>query len=161
VKVPGTHDLLKARFAHVRRDLDRVLDKLVEADMRWAPALGMRTVAGQLVEIADKERETLAWVQTGIWPDDEPPSFAEETVTLAEARSALARLREATYTFIDGLSEAELERTVANPDGWYEALGLNQCPLSEVLRTVAAHEWYHTGQLVMYLWSRGEDPYAW
>jgi len=161
VKVPGTHDLLKARFAHVRRDLDRVLDKLVEADMRWAPGPGMRTVAGQLVEIADKERETLVWVQTGIWPDDEPPSFAEETVTLAEARAALARLREATYTFIDGLSEAELERTVANPDGWYEALGLNQCPLSEVLRTVAAHEWYHTGQLVMYLWSRGEDPYAW
>ncbi|MBS1708477.1 MAG: DinB family protein [Armatimonadetes bacterium] len=157
----GTHDLLKARFAHVRRDLDRVLDRLVEADMRWTPAQGMRTVASQLVEIADKERETLVWVQTGVWPDDDPPTFDEETVTLAEARVALARLRKATYAFIDGQTEAELERPVANPEGWYEALGLLQCPLSEVLRTVAAHEWYHTGQLVMYLWSRGEDPYAW
>ena len=31
--------------------------------------------------------------------------------------------------------------------------------MHEVLRNIAAHEWYHTGQLVSYLWTRGEDPY--
>ena len=34
-------------------------------------------------------------------------------------------------------------------------------PISEVLRSIATHESYHTGQLITYLWMRGDNPYEW
>lgn len=154
-------DFLKARFASVRQDLDQVLRRLTDADLSWAPREGMRTIAGQLLEIANKEKEALGWVQTGVWPDDGPDAFDSETATLEDIRSAMAALRIATYDYIDSLSNTELEQPIPNPNRWYEALRVTDCPLSEVLRSIATHESYHTGQLVIYLWLRGDHPYEW
>ncbi len=154
-------DFLKARFACARQDLEEILSRLQDSDLTWSPREGMLTIAGQLLEIANKEKEALGWLRTGVWPDEGPDAFDMETATLEDIKAAMAALRVETYAYIDSLSDAQLEQPVPNPDRWYEALRVNDCPLSEVLRTIAAHEYYHTGQLVTYLWVRGDNPYEW
>lgn len=156
-----THDLLKARFQVVRRQFDRVLDRFTDADLPWRPAPSAKSVAEQILEIVDKDRETVRWLQTGVWPDDEPPSFNVETATLDDMRSAMQRIRQNTLSYIDSLSETELEQLHPSPDGWLEALGLTECPRSEILRNIAAHEWYHVGQLVTYRCLLGDEPDTW
>jgi uncharacterized damage-inducible protein DinB len=155
------HELLKARFRMIRQDLDQALDRLTDADMTWRPAVGMRTVGDLLLEIANKETETLGWIRTGVWPDDAPDNFDPDTSTLDQIRAVLADNRVETYAFLDGMTEAELRMPIGSPEGWWEALRLTACPLDEIIRNIAAHEWYHTGQLVTYLWMRGDDPYNW
>jgi uncharacterized damage-inducible protein DinB len=148
-----THDYLKARLLYVRQDFDEVLEELTDGDLPWRPADDMPSIAGLLVEIANKEKELIAWLRTGEWPDDDPDAF-EETATLTQMRSVLATLREETLRYIDSFDEAGLEELVPCPERWWEALRLEACPRSEILRNVAAHEWYHTGQLIVYLRAR-------
>lgn len=133
-------ELLKARFASVRKDLDEVLGKLDDSTLPWLPREGMHTIAGQLLEIANKEKETLGWIQTGVWPDDGPDAFDIQSATIQDIRATLARLRLETYGYIDSLSDTQLEQPISNPNLWYEALRITECPLSEVLRTIATHE---------------------
>lgn len=154
-------ELLKARFTCARQDLEKALQRLTDQDLPWSPGVGMRTIGNQLVEIANKEKETLVWARTGVWPDEAPDAFDEETATIEEIRVVLAELRAATYAYIDSLSDTELEGSIANPNRWLEALRLPECPLSEVLRSIATHEVYHTGQLYLYFWLRGDDPNEW
>lgn len=148
-----THDYLKARLLYVRQDFDEVLDKLADGDLPWRPTDDLPSVAGLLIEIANKEKELIGWLQRGEWPDDDPDAF-EETATLAEMRLVLATLRQQTLRYIDSFDEAGLEELVPCPEKWWEALRLEACPRSEILRNLASHEWYHTGQLIVYLHSR-------
>lgn len=152
---------LKARFAYSSKDLGEVLGRLTDSDLSWSPREGMPTIADLLLEIANKEKETPVWLKTGVWPDDSPDAFDISTATVEEIRLALAALRQETYAYIDALSDEELERPVANHNLWGEALRITDCPLSEVIRGIAAHEFYHTGQLITYLWLRGDDPNEW
>jgi uncharacterized damage-inducible protein DinB len=148
-----THDYLKARLQWVRHDFDEVLEKLTDADLPWRPTDDMLTVAGLLIEMANKEKELIAWLQSGEWSEKDPDAF-EETATLAEMRSVLATLREQTLGYIDSFDEAGLEELVPCPERWWEALGLEASPRSEIVRNLAAHERYHTGQLIVYLDAR-------
>lgn len=132
-----------------------MLDELTDAHLPRRPVDGMPSVAGLLVEMANKEKELIAWLQTGEWPDDDPDAF-EETATLAEVRSVFAALRGDTLRYIDSLDETGMEELVPSPEKWWEALRLETCPRSEILRNLAAHEWYHTGQLIVYLNVMGE-----
>jgi len=143
------HDYLKARLVYVRQDFDAVLDELNDADLPWRPAGDMPSIAGLLVEIANKEKELIAWLQSGEWPDDDPDAF-DERATLTEMRLVLEALRKETLRYIDSFDEAGLEELVPCPEQWWEALRLEACPRSEILRNLAAHEWYHTGQLIVY-----------
>src|SRR5258708_28002843 len=106
------HELLKARFAMVRQDFEEVLDRLTDADLAHTPRDGMRTIAGQLLEIADKERETLAWIRTGIWPDDDPATFDPQTASLETIRAALKSLRADTIAYIDSQSQSQLQQPI-------------------------------------------------
>lgn len=144
----------------VRQDLDQVLARFTDADVSWSPGQGARTVGGQLFEIVGKEVETLLWIQQGEWPEEVSP-FDPNSSTIAEMRTVLGSIREETFTYLDSQSEADLRRMIPCPDGWWEALRLTECPQDEILRNIAMHEWYHTGQLVSYLWIRGDDPYSW
>ena len=121
----------------------------------------MRTIAGQLLEIANKEKETLGWVRSGVWPDDGPDAFDVQTATIEDIRAVLAALRLETYKYIDSRDETELGQSVPNPERWVEALRIPDCPLNEVLGSIATHEYYHAGQLIIYLWMRGDNPDEW
>lgn len=138
----------------MRQDFDEVLNDLNDADLSLKPFDDLPSVAGLLVEMANKEKEMIAWLRSGEWPDDEPDAF-EESATLADIRSVFATLREDTLRYIDSFDEGELEEIVPCPERWWEALRLDACPRSEILRNLAAHEWYHTGQLIVYLHARG------
>ena len=155
------HHLLKARFKAVRQDLDQVLSRFTDEEFGWGPGHGMHTVGGLVLEIADKDREAVIWMKTGVWPDDEPPSFDLERTNLEEARAKLEAIRQTTLAYIDSMTEAELESPVQCPEGWWEALRLTACPRSEVLRNIASHEWYHTGQLVIYRGLLGDNLDTW
>ena len=149
-----THDYLKARLRYVRQDFDEVLDSLTDADLALRPIDGMPSVSGLLVEMANKEKELIAWLRTGEWPEEDPDAFAA-SATLSDIRSVFAALREDTLSYIDSFDEAGLEELISCPDRWWEALRLDACPRSEILRNVAAHEWYHTGQLIAFMRAGG------
>lgn len=138
----------------MRQDFDEVLDQLTDADLALRPIDEMPSVAGLLVEMANKEKELIAWLRTGEWPEDDPDAF-EESAMLAEIRALFASLREDTLAYIDSFDDDGLEELVRCPDKWWEALRLEACPRSEILRNIASHEWYHTGQLIVYLNARG------
>ena len=152
-----THDYLKGGRRYVRQDFDEVLEKLTDADLPWRPTENLPSIASLLIEITNKEKELIAWLQSGEWPDDDPDAF-DERATLAEMRLVLATLRKETLRYIDSFDEAGLEEIVPCPEQWWEALRLEACPRSEILRNIAAHEWYHTGQLIVYQSMRGSNP---
>ena len=158
----NTKYVLKARFAIVRRDLDRVFAQLTDEMLPWAPTEGMRTVQGQLFEIVCKEIELLSyakgWGREG-WVEVE--EFGGREKSIEGYKEVFAETRRETLAYLDSLSESGLEAPVQFPTDWWEGCGLPEMPLHEVFRTIAMHEWYHTGQLVSYLWSRSDDPYKW
>lgn len=155
------HALLRARFDTVRGQLNNVLDRFSDDEFSWTPSQGCRTVGEQILEIADKDRESVIWIKTGVWPDGDLPSFEPSKTTLSQARTILNEIRLNTLSFLDSMTDADLELPVRCPERWLEALGLTECPRSEVLRNIAAHEWYHTGQLVTYRLLRGDVGDDW
>ncbi|MGH8924549.1 MAG: hypothetical protein ACRDWA_07955 [Acidimicrobiia bacterium] len=49
----------------MRQDFDAVLEKLTDGDLPWRPADDLPSVASLLIEIANKEKELIAWLQSG------------------------------------------------------------------------------------------------
>ena len=146
----------------VRADLDVVVGRLTQADMGFAPRDNMRTVAGQLQEIAGTETQLQAWLIEGKQiPWEQANDFGSEGDSLEDMKRVLQVIRNRTLAYIDAISDQEAEEFVAMPKGWFEALGREAVPRSEVLRSLAQHEWYHVGQLVSYRWFQGDDPYTW
>lgn len=162
VETLSLHDRLKARLELVRTDLEEVMGRLQESDIPFAPSDGMRTIGGQLAEIAGTERQILAWLRDGkSIPWEESNAFYERGASLAGMREVLGEVRAETLRYLYSLSEEELETPTPMPKGWFESLGADAVPPSEVFRSLAQHEWYHVGQLVSYQWYRGDDPYKW
>jgi len=148
---------LKARLSNVRSDLEEVLSRLDQDMMSWSPAPGMRTVSGQLVEIAITELQIVLQLQEGRWiPDEEAKQLVGDCDSLRNLAIKLASIRANTLAYLDSLSPSALEEQVM-----VRTQGLPSNPRSEVFRTIAQHEYYHVGQLVSYLWARGDDPYRW
>ncbi|MBI5708611.1 MAG: DinB family protein [Armatimonadetes bacterium] len=156
------HDLLKARLALVREDLDEAISRLSDADLDWAPTPGMRTVRGQLIEIGATERQLMTWItDQKKLSYEEAGDFGSRSQTIEGLKQALADTRMQTLEYIDSLTAEELEQPFPFPERWFESLRQPFTPRAEALRSLAQHEWYHTGQLVSYLWSRGDNPYKW
>lgn len=59
------HTLLKSRFALVRRNLNPLLDHIAPDALSWAPAEGMRTILGQVIEIISTEMQIIARLREG------------------------------------------------------------------------------------------------
>lgn len=157
---PSPHELLTMRLAIVREDLEEVLTRLNEEMMSWAPREGMRTIGGQLVEIAGTELQIVIWMREERQASyEEVTNFGEQS--LAGMKEILQSVRGETLSYMNSLSEDGLTDPAPFPERWFESLRLSHAPRAEAFRSIAAHEWYHTGQLVSYLWARGDDPYQW
>jgi uncharacterized damage-inducible protein DinB len=156
------HMLLKARLTAIRRDLDEILVRLTPEILPWAPAQGMRTVSGQLVEIIATEIQLIACLKDQPWiSDDEAAEMIGDCDNVDTLRKALVDLRRQTLEYLDSFTEAQLAEEVSFGAGWLGSLDLPTIPRAEVFLNIADHEWYHTGQLTSYLWSRGDNPYEW
>lgn len=157
-----TATLIEARLAIVRKDLEEVLSRLSDTDLPWAPAPGMRTIGGQLLEIAGTERQLIGFLRDSRRLSfEEAEDFGPQKETLSGLREILESVRGETLEYVHSLSETAMAAAVSLPEGWWEGLDLPEVPRGEALRGIAHHEWYHTGQLVSYLWTRGDDPYTW
>ena len=153
--------LLLARLANIREDLKEVVDRLDDAMLEWAPATGMRTISGQLVEIAITEIQVMGRLQGLTWiPDDELVQTIGDLGSLDNLWSFLTSARADTIAILDRMSDEELEADagIKLGSGGYD---VPYFPRSEVFRKIIEHEAYHVGQLTSYLWAYGDDPYAW
>ncbi len=151
--------LIRAELLSVRSDLAEVFPHLTDDLLDWAPAPGMRTVQGQFVEIISTERSTVGRI-TGAprrEPDEEDaPLWATKSVS-----GLIDLLEETRAATLVTLESTPLEVPVDVHPAFAKYLGLDPVPASELFRFIARHESYHAGQLVSYLWSRGNDPYNW
>ena len=149
--------LIETRLSNTRTDLDEILEHLHQDLMAWAPSLGMRTVAGRLVEVAITEMQIVLQLTDGKWmPDDDAKQIIGDCHSLDNLKHYLQEIRNATLVYLASLSEADLTEGVK-----VRTMGLPTIPRAEVFRTIAQHEAYHVGQLTSYLWMRGDNPYHW
>lgn len=153
---------IKASLSSARTDLNEALARVTDEMLDSAPAIGMRTLKGQFIEILATERQLIDAV-TGA----DKRSFSEiehelmKVQTVKEIASHCENVRRETIALIDQLGEERLGEPVTLSKGFAAYLGLESVPAAELFRYVARHEAYHTGQIVSYLWARGDDPYKW
>lgn len=91
------HDRLKARLSLVRADLDEVMSRLKDEDLAFAPREGMRTIGGQLAEIAGTEIQLLSLLRDNKHLDwEETNKSLERLNSVAEMKEVLAETRGVT-----------------------------------------------------------------
>ena len=64
------HQLVGARLQTARHDMGQILPRITPDMLDWAPAPGMRTIAGQLMEIAATELQFITQLHDGRWISD-------------------------------------------------------------------------------------------
>jgi len=154
--------LIKARFLKTREGLDEILARLTPELMEWAPADGMRTVAGQLAEIASVEVPLVPLLKHGRHlSESEVDAAMGDPHSFENLKRVLIDIRHQTHDYLDSLSEAELSHEVSCGRAWFGTLWMATLPRAEVFLNVTEHELYHVGQLTSYLWYRGDNPYNW
>ena len=158
---PTLHDLLKGRLNIVRQDLNEAVARLKDEDLPYAPAKGMRTISGQLNEIIATEFQIQDLLQETTQKPFQQLDQAAQSTSVEEYKTKLHQTRQSTLDFFDSLTEQDLDKLLPVPQGWFESLTLPAVPKSEILRSLAAHEWYHTAQITSYLWTKGDNPYNW
>jgi uncharacterized damage-inducible protein DinB len=130
--------------------------------MDWAPAEGMRTVAGQLVEILCVEVPLVPRLKEGhILSDPEVDAVIGDQHSLDNLLRTLIDVRARTLEYLDSLSDEELAEAVPSGQAWFGTMWLPAMPRAEHFLNIAEHEFYHVGQLISYMWCRGDDPYKW
>ena len=130
--------------------------------MDWAPAEGLRTVAGQLVEIIAVEVPLVPRLKQGkILTDPEIDAIIGDQHSLENLLRGLVDVRQNTIEYLDSLTDEELSEEVPSGQAWFGTLWLPAMPRAEHFLNIAEHEFYHVGQLISYLWCRGDDPYKW
>jgi len=154
-------EIIAGRLKTARWWLNSVLERLAPEMLGWAPREGMRTIGGQLVEIIEVESQLVPVLRDGkTLTDEETAEIVGDATSLDGLRGALERVREQTLAYLATLSEADL-MSDASPTQWYGAYWPKACPLGEHFRNIAEHEFYHAGQLMSYLWAKGDNPYDW
>lgn len=156
---PTLKELLIGRLEIVRSDLNDVLKNLEGVDLDWAPGEGMKSVSAQLQEIAGTERQQHAILNEQVDADHDQLFRDCHRTTLADYVVLLGEVRAETNEMIQHISDSELERMIPIKAEWFESLNCEMVPKAEIFRSMAAHEWYHVGQLVSYVWIRGISPY--
>lgn len=156
------HSTIRAALDSVRSDLVETYPHLTDDLLDWAPREGMRTVQGQFVELISTERSITDRIKGDPRQDvDEADASLWATRTVSGLIALLDETRADTLALLDSMDEVGLDRPVEISASFADYLGLHPATVGELLRFIARHESYHAGQLVTYLWTRGNDPYAW
>src|SRR6185312_17139637 len=111
--------LVKARLALVRGDLNALLDQIDSSLLDWAPTDGMRTIGGQLIEIAEVELQTVGMLREGVWISyEEAAERFGDADSFDKLRKLLNDLRQDTLSYIDSLSPEEMREEVSVNRPW-------------------------------------------
>ncbi|MFM9874120.1 MAG: DinB family protein [Fimbriimonadaceae bacterium] len=154
--------LIRAQLASVRGELMEAVDRLDDSMLAWAPGPGMRTIHGQLVEILMTEvslQERISGRERRAVKEIEAPFRAAESVS--GLKVLLDEVRQETLRLLELREASGMDDVIEVSAGFASWLGLETVIASELFRHIARHEAYHAGQLVSYLWARGDDPYEW
>jgi uncharacterized damage-inducible protein DinB len=154
--------LIKANLSSVRKELAEVFPRLSDDLLGWAPTEGMRTIHGQFVEIMATELnayERLRDMPRRPYEEVEAPFW--EIKSVSGLIEKLNDIRSQTLQLMDSLDDDAMNAPAETSESFAEWLELKAVPASEVFRFIARHESYHAGQLVAYLWARGDNPYNW
>jgi len=157
-----THQLVRANLDSARTQLAETLPHLTDEMLDWAPAPGMPSIHRIFMDIIATEQyitDGLRGLPTKTNEELDAPLLSIRTAPGLVKK--LTEVRAETLQYLDGLKEAELIGPARNSDTYAKRLELKLVPVSEVLRYIARHESYHAGQVVTYLWARGDDPYSW
>jgi uncharacterized damage-inducible protein DinB len=154
-------NLIRASLASVRAELMEAVSRLSDDLLSWAPAPGMRTCQGQLVEILSTEHDLLSRLRGESVDFRATEDRYRAMSTLTELTDALHALRAETLSMLDSATEEWANADAGVSASFAEWLQLPTVPRIEIFRLIARHESYHAGQIVSYLWARGDDPYSW
>lgn len=159
---PTRKQLLLARLAFVRRELNEVLQHLTDDRLDYAPGPGVRPTYDQFLEIGMNEVMAIALLRDGkTLTHAEAEAGLSHEPTVAAYEKMLGDVRSETLAYIETLSEEDLAEPVEASNPWYASFGLKLVPRYDALTSIALHESYHVAQLVTYAWARGDDPYQW
>jgi len=158
----STVKLIRASLESVRSELLEPVNRLTDDLLPWAPASGMRTIQGQIVEVMGTEIAVLNLIKGGEpMPEKERDAHLWAATSVGELQELLASTRAATLAHLESLDEERVNQAAWVYKGFAAFLRLQEVPVAELFRFIAIHESYHAGQLVSYLWTRGDDPYKW
>lgn len=154
--------LLLARLAFVRRDLEEVFRQLKDNHLNFAPGAGVRATFDQFLEIGMNEVMAVALLRDGkCLTHQEAEATLSHEPSVAAYSKMLSEVRAETVAYIESLSEEDLAESVEASNPWYASFGLKTVPRYDALSSIAFHEYYHVAQLITYAWSREDDPYLW
>src|SRR5688572_24129703 len=151
-------DRLIFELESIRKELIDTVSPVTDLD--YAPAEGMKPYDVQLREIGAMEAESSILLRTGRVPTWEE---CEACITGTTTEAILASLAEVRRKFIDWLSAVEdehLREPIPIPEEWWSYLGDRELEREELVRWVARHEYYHLGQIIIYRWIQGHNPYV-
>lgn len=69
-----------------------------------------------------------------------------------------ARVRQVTARYLERCTEESLQAPIAVPEEWRQYWG-DAIEPEEAFRWIGRHEYYHLGQIIIYRWLRGDNPY--
>jgi uncharacterized damage-inducible protein DinB len=136
-----------AYWSNARARTMRVLDRLPEAELEWAPAPGRFSFGDLLRHLAGIER--FMYAENALGRPSRYPGHAESLATgLAGVRAYLERCHAESLEMFRSLSDADLQRRCVTPAG---------SPITtwKWLRAMVEHEAHHRGQLYLMASLRG------
>jgi uncharacterized damage-inducible protein DinB len=155
-------DRLRANLAEVREELRKEVSKFTDAELDWSPASEheMKSVRGILAEIGAMEGQ----VSSILLHDKEDDWMAvveqfNQAKSIGEAIELLDAKRAETIQYLDTDPHADLQTRVRLPDSWEQYFGTLWVEAEELISWILRHEYYHLGQLIIYLWQTGRNPY--
>lgn len=143
-------DVLKERWAGVRRGLHEILDQLEDGDLRFTPFPGSRDVGALLRHIAHEEQIEVAWGLRRALPELPPAPSDAEYATLAGIRVLLAGVHEGTAAYLETLTQADLDAETET--AWGKAVRRG-----DLLWHPLEHETHHRGELSLILGMLGRE----
>lgn len=143
---------------NVRKELIDTVKDVSDEELSWAPAEGMKSYLALLQEIGTMEKLSINWLNGGAMLPWEMSAYVTATTT-AGALKDLESIRAETLAYLEAATEEKLETPIPVPAEWQQYMGAELEP-EEALRWVTMHEYYHLGQMIIYRWQTGHNPYA-
>jgi uncharacterized damage-inducible protein DinB len=145
-----------------RQELISEASRFTPEEFDWTPAEGMKSCKALLVEIG-----TMETICSQFWIHQKMRDWGAITAELeqrAESPSSLLKaldeIRAETVSALRDSTEDDLQAPLSLPESWHGYFNSPTVEPEELLRWIVRHEYYHLGQIIIYRWVRGDNPYA-
>ena len=154
-------DRLLYELNEIRTELTQEVQRFAPEEIDWVPCPGMKSCRALLLEIGTMEKECVHWLshqEELDWKEIEA-AIAWAGSEPASALKSLDQVRAGTLAYLQNCTEEKLQTPIPLPHSWYQYFDSETIEPEELLRWVARHEYYHLGQIIIYRWQLGDNPY--